>query len=223
MGWLIALLILALIGFFPLGAYVRYDSRGFVVKILAGFLRITVFPLKKKSKKKKTKPEPAKQEQAQQESAMPGTMEVSPQQPQSKPDAGKDKGKETNGGKIQDFLPMVRVALEFLNQFRKMLRVNHLQLKLILAGDDPCDLAVNYGRAWAALDNLLPMLEKVVAIKKRDVEVECDFTAQDTLITAQAELTLFFWQLLFLGTVYGFRMIKELLIFKKKRKGGAVQ
>ena len=154
---------------------------------------------------------------------MPGTMEVSPQQPQSKPDAGKDKGKETNGGKIQDFLPMVRVALEFLHQFRKMLRVNHLQLKLILAGDDPCDLAVNYGRAWAALDNLLPMLEKVVSIKKRDVEVECDFTAQDTLITAQAELTLFFWQLLFLGAVYGFRMIKELLIFKKKRKGGAVQ
>ena len=223
MGWLIALLILALIGFFPLGVYVRYDSRGFVVKILAGFLRITVFPLKKKSKKKKTKPEPAKQEQPQQESAMPGTMEVSPQQPQSKPDAGKDKGKETNGGKIQDFLPMVRVALEFLNQFRKMLRVNHLQLKLILAGDDPCDLAVNYGRAWAALDNLLPMLEKVVSIKKRDVEVECDFTAQDTLITAQAELTFFFWQLLFLGAVYGFRMIKELLIFKKKRKGGAVQ
>lgn len=223
MGWLIALLILALIGFFPLGAYVRYDSQGFVVKILAGFLRITVFPLKKKRKRKKTKPEPAKQEQAQQESAMPGTMEVSPQQPQSKLDAEKDKGKETNGGKIQDFLPMVRVALEFLNQFRKMLRVNHLQLKLILAGDDPCDLAVNYGRAWAALDNLLPMLEKVVSIKKRDVEVECDFTAQDTLITAQAELTLFFWQLLFLGAVYGFRMIKELLIFKKKRKGGAVQ
>lgn len=218
MGWLIALLILAIIGFIPLGCFVRYDSQGFVVKIIAGFLRITVFPLKKKRKKKKTKPQPAKQEKTQEESVKPAAAEANHQQTQTKADTGAN-----SGGKIQDFLPMVRVALEFLNQFRKMLRVNHLQLKLILAGDDPCDLAVNYGRAWAALDNLLPMLEKVVAIKKRDVEVECDFTAQDTLITAQAELTLFFWQLLFLGAVYGFRMIKELLIFKKKRKGGAVQ
>lgn len=223
MGWLIALLILAAIGFLPLGGFVRYDSQGLVVKVIAGFLRITVFPLKKKSRKKKTKPQPANQEKAREEAIQPEPAEASQQQPQSQTDGGENKGKGNKGGKIQDFLPIVRVALDFLNQFRKMLHVNHLQLKLILAGDDPCDLAVNYGRAWAALDNLLPMLEKVVTIKKRDLEVECDFTAQDTLITAQAELTLFFWQLLFLGAVYGFKMIKELLIFKKKRKGGVVQ
>lgn len=216
MGWLIALLVLAMIAFLPLGGLVRYDSRGFVVKIIAGFVRITVFPLKKKSKKKKTKPKPAEQEKTREGSAKPEAAEAKPQQTQAKPDGG-----ESKGGKIQDFLPMVRIVLDFLNQFRKMLRVNHLQLKLVLAGDDPCDLAVNYGRAWAAMDNLLPMLEKVVTIKKRDLEVECDFASEDTRITAQAELTLYFWQLLFLGAVYGFKLIKELLIFKKKRKGGA--
>ena len=212
MGWLIALAILTLIAFIPIGALVRYDAEGFVVRVIAGFLRITVFPLKKKGKKK------AKKEKAQQE-----PTESKQPEAQSKPDQAKTDGGEKKGGKIQDFLPIVRVALDFMNQFRKMLRVNHLQLKLILAGEDPCDLAVNYGRAWAALGNLLPMLEKVVSIGKRDCEVECDFTAQDTRITAQAELTLFIWQLLFLGAVYGFCMIKELLIFKKKRKGGAVQ
>ena len=212
MGWLIALAILTLIAFIPIGALVRYDAEGFVVRVIAGFLRITVFPLKKKGKKK------AKKEKAQQE-----PTESKQPEAQSKPDQAKTDGGEKKGGKIQDFLPIARVALDFMNQFRKMLRVNHLQLKLILAGEDPCDLAVNYGRAWAALGNLLPMLEKVVSIGKRDCEVECDFTAQDTRITAQAELTLFVWQLVFLGAVYGFCMIKELLIFKKKRKGGAVQ
>ena len=216
MGWLIALSILTVIGFIPLGGFVRYDSRGFVVKIIAGFLRITVFPVKKKTKK--NKPQPAMQEKNPKQSDKLETAEANPQQHQQKPE-----GEENKGGKIQDFLPLVRIALDFLNQFRKMLRVNHLQLKLILAGEDPCDLAVNYGRAWAALGNLLPMLDKVLSIGKRDCEVECDFTAQETRIIAQAELTLFVWQLFFLGVVYGFCMIKELLIFKKKRKGGAVQ
>lgn len=216
MGWLIALLILAMIGFLPLGGFVRYDAEGFVVKIVAGFLRITVFPLKKKRRKKKTK---SKKVQSEKSKEKPDETQAA----QSKPSQAKTEFEKKKGGKIQDFLPFVRVALDFLNQFRKMLRVNRLQLKLILASEDPCDLAINYGRAWAALDNLLPMLERVVTIKKRDLEVECDFTAQDTLITAQAELTLFLWQLLFLGAVYGVKMIKELLIFKKKRKGGAEQ
>lgn len=212
MGWLIALFILAAIAFLPLGGFVRYDSRGFVVKIIAGFLRITVFPVKKKSKKKKPELQPQKQEKPRED---PGKSDTAEAKPQQKPEGG-----EPKGGKIQDFLPMVRIALNFLNQFRKMLRVNHLRLKLILAGDDPCDLALNYGRAWAAVDNLLPMLEKAVTIKKRDLEVECDFAADETRITAQAELTLYFWQMVFLGAVYGFQLIKELLIFKKKRKGG---
>ena len=215
MGWLIALSILTVIGFIPLGGFVRYDSRGFVVKIIAGFLRITVFPVKKKTKK--NKPQPAKQEKNPKQSDKPETAEANPQQHQQKPE-----GEENKGGKIQDFLPLVRIALDFLNQFRKMLCINHLQLKLILAGEDPCDLAVNYGRAWAALDNLLPLLEKVITIKKRDLEVECDFAADETRITAQAELTLSFWQMVFLGAVYGFQLIKELLIFKKKQKGGVI-
>ena len=213
MGWLIALSILTVIGFIPLGGFVRYDSRGFVVKIIAGFLRITVFPVKKKTKK--NKPQPAKQEKNPKQSDKPETAEANPQQQ-------KPEGEENKGGKIQDFLPLVRIALDFLNQFRKMLCINHLQLKLILAGEDPCDLAVNYGRAWAALDNLLPLLEKVITIKKRYLEVECDFAADETRITAQAELTLSFWQMVFLGAVYGFQLIKELLIFKKKRKGGVI-
>ncbi len=119
-------------------------------------------------------------------------------------------------------MPLVRTGLDFLNQFRRKLRVNNLQLKLILAGDDPCDLAVNYGRAWAALGNLLPLLEKAFVIKKRDCEVECDFTADETLVTAQMDVTIRLGQMLSMAAIYGIRMIKDLLVLKKKRKGGAV-
>ena len=47
----------------------------------------------------------------------------------------------------------------------------------MLGGGDPCDLAINYGKAWAALGNLWSRLEQFFVIKKRDVEIQCDFEA----------------------------------------------
>lgn len=55
MGWLIALGVLAFLGGIPLGAFVRYDADGFVLRIVVGFLRIPVLPRKKKRRKKAKK------------------------------------------------------------------------------------------------------------------------------------------------------------------------
>ena len=209
MGWLITLAVLFLLASIPLGVLVRYDSQGFLVRIIAGFIRFTLIPFPKRKKKTQTKSsEKSKPKQEQAAASQTNVQEASA--------SGK------KGGSVRDFIPIIKVMLEFLNQFRKKLRINRLVLKLILAGDDPCDLALNYGRAWQALANLMPMLEKAFVIGKRDCEVECDFTATETLITAQAELTVRLGQIVWLGAVYGVRLLKELLIFKKKRKGGAV-
>ena len=127
------------------------------------------------------------------------------------------------GGSILDFLPLVQVALDFLGEFRRKLRVNRLELKLILAADDPCDLAVNYGRAWAAVGNLFPLLERAFVIKKRDVEVECDFTSEETLVIARLDLTITLGRLLSLAVRYGIRALREFLKIKNIRKGGALK
>ena len=116
----------------------------------------------------------------------------------------------------------MKIALDFLGDFRRKLRVNNLELKLILAGDDPCDLAVNYGRAWAAVGNLLPRLERLFVIQKQNVEVQCDFTASETLVIARLDLTITLGRLLSLAVVYGIRALREFMILQKKRKGGAV-
>ena len=211
MDWLIALGILALIAFIPIGALVRYDSRGFLVRIIAGCFRFTVYPMKKRKKK------PVKESE---------TSEKFPKKQKEKRDSPPQSTDQSDGaekgGSLQDFLPLVRLVLDLMNQFRKKMRINDLQLKLILAGEDPSDLAVNYGRAWAAMGNLLPVLERVFHIGRRDCEVECDFTARETLVIVRMDVTLLVWQAVSLGVVYGVRFLKELLIFKKKRKGGAV-
>ena len=116
----------------------------------------------------------------------------------------------------------MKLAVELLGDFRRKLRLDDLQLKLIMAADDPCDLAVNYGRAWAAVGNLMPQLERLFVIKKRNVEVACDFTASETLVLARLKLTITLGRLLLLVLVYGIRALVEFLKIKKKRKGGAV-
>ena len=216
MGWLITLGVVTLLAVLPLGVFVRYDEDGPLVRIVAGPVKVTVFPMPKKEKKEKKKKEPEKQ------AASSSEEENLPQPP--KPPAGKKEAKpkeEKQGGGIADFIPFVKLAVNFLGDFRRKLRVNELFLRLTLASSDPCDLAVNYGKTWAAVGNLLPALERWFVIKKRDVEVQCDFTASTTRVIARLELTITLGRLLALVFLYAFRALKEYLHFKKIRKGGA--
>lgn len=210
MGWLIAFMIVFLLAILPLGASVKYNSDGPLVRIIAGPVRVKVFPVKKKEKKEK-KPKEKKQKKEKPKTDGQQTME--------KP---KEEKKE-KGGSLLDFLPLVRVGLDLLNDFRWKLRLNRLELKLILAANDPADLGLNYGRAWAAVGNLVPMLERSFVIKKKDIEVECDFTTSETLVIARLDLTITLGRLLALVAVYGVRGLREFMNLKNKRKGGAVK
>ena len=143
-----------------------------------------------------------------------------PQPPQPPPEK---KQKTEKGGSLLDFLPLVKTALDFLGDFRRKLRVDDLYLRLILASSDPCDLAVNYGKTWTAVGNLMPQLDRLFVIRKRDVEVQCDFAASDTTVIARVDITITLGRILALVTVYGIRAVKEFLTIRKKRKGGAVK
>ena len=220
MGWLITLGILVLLAVLPLGVSVNYDSDGPLVKIIAGPIRLTVFPRrskqKKEPKKEEKKPDPEQAKKAAEEAALP-------KPPQPPKPVKEKKPKEKKGGSLTDFIPFVKLGLNFLGDFRRKLRLNNLELKLVLASPDPCDLAVSYGKTWAAVGNLMPALERWFVIKKRNVEVECDFTASQTLVTARLDISITLGRLISLIAVYGVRALKEFLNFKKKRKGGAVK
>lgn len=203
MGWLIALGVLILIAIIPIGISAFYDADGPRVTVYAGPIRFSVYPGQKKEKKgKKDKPSRVKKKRTGNTS---GPKSVS----------------KKKGGSIHDFLPIVDLILDFIAAFGRKLRVNNLRLKLILAGGDPSDLAVNYGRGWTALGNLIPLLERAFVIKKRDLEVECDFLADSTTIIAKIDLSITVGRILSLLTIRGIPVIRELLRLIKLRKGGA--
>ena len=212
MGWLIALGILIMLAILPLGVSARYDGDGPVMKIIAGPIWLQVFPARNKidsEKKEKTKPEGKTQKNEKQEKTTPVIKDH------------KESTEEKKGGSILDFLPLVRVVLDLLGEFSRKLRVDRLELDLILAGEDPCDLAVNYGRAWTALGNLWPLLEQIFVIKKRNVQIQCDFEADATTVAARLDLTITLGRLLYLVVRYGVRALIQYLNIMKSRKGGA--
>ena len=203
MGWLIALGVLVLIAIIPAGASIFYDEDGFRAFVIAGPFRIPVFPVKKKEKKEKPK------------------KEVKKKTGKSSPAKAKPKEKKKKGGSLLDFLPVLDKILDFLSAFRRKLRVPHLELKLILGGGDPSDVAYNYGRGWVVLGNLMPLLDSVLYIKKRDLEVECDFLAEKTTVVARFDISITIGRLLSLVVVQGVPVLYKLLKVLNKRKGGA--
>ena len=216
MGIWITLGIVALLAILPLGIRILYDENGPLVKVVAGPVKFTVYPRKKKEKKVSGK-DAEKTAKEQKKPAEDGL----PKPPQ--PPAELKPAKQSSGGSLTDFLPFVKLGLDFLGDLRRKLRVNELYLRLIMASSDPCDLAINYGKTWTAVGSLMPALESWFVIQKRDVEVECDFTASETKVIARLEITLTLGRLLSLVVVYAIRGLKEFIQFRNIRKGGAVK
>ena len=205
MGWLIFLAILIGLGCVPLGVRLRYDEDGPLAAVLLGRLPIVLYPLpgwlkKLTSREKKDGEKKPKKEKPKKEKPPKDTVGEAPQ-----------------GGSWKKFLPLVRLGIHFLGDFRRKLRVNRLVLRLTLAGDDPCDLAVNYGRAWAAVGNLLAAMQRAFVIQKRDVEVQCDFLGEETKVVFAMDLTITLGRILGLLVKYGIRAVAILLKMKNQK------
>lgn len=206
--WLIVLGVLVLLAILPLGVSAWYNENGPLVRLIIGPVKLTLFPGKKKAKKENPKKE-AKTDARKQAKAEKKAWKAQQKKPSK------------TGGSWKDFLPLVKTGLAFLGDFRRKLRVKRLEANLIMAGGDPADLAVNYGKTWAAVGGLMPQLERIFVIKKRNIAVQCDFTAEKTLIYARLDVTITLGRLLALVVRYGIRALRQFIDIKNKRKGGA--
>lgn len=170
MWWIIPVAIAAVIAglaFLPVGLRAIYDKDGLTVKLLVGVipykLNLTEINERKYERRMKLKQK----------------MEENPDyEPRIiRPD-----------GTLREFFPLLDLYLQLLFNEKYKLRVKLLELKLTMANDDPFDLAMNYGKAWTIINGLLPQLERFLNIKKRKLDVGCDFLAEETMIYARADL-----------------------------------
>ena len=224
MGWWIALGIFVGILILPLGVSVFYDAAGVRLRIIAGFIRFTILPKKKKEKKpKKEKPPKKKIEKTAPEKSQQPPKRTEGKHQKVKEDPKNNKPKEEPpGGSLLDFIPLVKIALKCVKDlFTKTLHIDALYLKLTMAGGDPCDLACNYGKAWEALGILWPKIDDVMTIKKRDIQIQCDFEGSETLVNARVDITITLARIFGLVFGYGARLLWGYLKIMNNRKKAA--
>ena len=185
-----------MIGCIPLGIRVRYDQQGGRILVLVGPITIAAYPRNKSATGKKK--QSSKKENFESEAHI-----------------------KKKQGNTKDFFPLVRLVIDFLRDFHSKLRINHLYFKAILADQDPCDLSINYGRAWAAAGNLMPLLDRYFIIRERNIEIECDYTAATSQIDLSVDFTITVARLLTLGVYHGWRVLRKYLQITNKVKDGA--
>lgn len=160
---LIALLLLVLL--LPVGVRVRYNQEGLKLWYVIGPVRL-LHKAKEGKKRSKEKSD---------------GFNIRKMLGQSEPET------DSVLGRFRSDLQLIFALFGYL---RPKIRIQYLELKLNLAGGSPATLAMAYGGAWAAIGSFLPMLEEAFVLKKRDLDVTCDFSDETTTLDAKLNITI---------------------------------
>lgn len=165
---LLAVLALTVFVFFlPVGVRVSYRQEKLSLWVVVGPIRYLI-PLKKTDKKKDDRDDRK-------------SIEEKTAEPEKK-----RKYDEV----LKDYWSQLKTILALFQDLRPKIRIKRLQLKLYLAGENPALLALEYGGAWAAIGGLLPLLEESFILKKRELDVDCDFSGSKTTLDAQLDISI---------------------------------
>ena len=167
-GWMILgviVLLIVLILLIPVGADFGYEQGRLHASLKLGWIELRLFPRKKepdsdtpkppKKKKKKKKQEKPKEEKPEQEE--------------------KPKQKRKLDITLDEIFGLLKAVLDGVGHFGKHLRVDRFVLHLVVAGCDPYNVAMTYGRVNALLSAFAPACAKFNT-KNSDVWTTVDFT-----------------------------------------------
>lgn len=199
--WMIVLLVLAVLDFIGcilVGVDVGFDGEvRLAIKI--GFIRVRILPSKPKKPKKQKKKQPAAKKPAQKPAAAPK--------------------KPLFSGDPKELRALLQLGVQTLGDLRRKLRVEVLTLFVYFGGgDDPAKNAIAYGRAWAVIGSITPLLDQLFVIQKRRIEPR--FAPQEDKLRVEGRivLTITIGRALALGIRAGLGFLK---IVTEKRKGDA--
>ena len=194
----VILAVLLLIGCIPVGVDAAYGEGGIRLAVKIWLFRLQLLPQKPKKKKK-----PAKK-------AAPKQKKPAPEKP-----AGEKKPNPLLSGGVDGILELLDLGVQTLGDLRRKLRVEELTLHVTFAGDDPADAALHYGQAWAAVGALMPALDRLFVIKKRDICPILDYKREQMSVDAHLILTITIGRALALGLKAGLGFLKLLNDSKK--------
>ena len=203
-GWIIALAVVALlvsIPFWPVGLVVVYRENGLELAVRLGFLKFKLDP----------------DGTALRDLIVP----VLEKEVEVFATTVKAKVSHEKGGKLSDLVPLLKALWHLLGDLRRKVQVKRLDMNLVLAGEDPCTLALNYGKAWAAVGNITALLDSFLVIKKRNVQVNADFLGDTTRVYLKLYANMTIARLFGLLMHFGLPLREEYNNFLNPNEGGS--
>ena len=189
----IVVLALVLVGLIRVGVRVEYAQTGLTLRLLAGPVKLTLYPRKAK------RPGPAKAAKAKK-----------PKPP---------KPARTPGELLALVRGLLPVALEAAGGLRRRIRVDEFCLDVVVGTPDPARTAIQYGRLNGAIGMLWPLAEENLRIVRWRIRTNTDFTAAHTALRLRAAATLTIGQLLALALRTLARALPVLSAAKQPKPG----
>lgn len=102
-----------------------------------------------------------------------------------------------------------------LRRTGRRLRFRPLKIHLLVAGSDPADTAVLYGKLEAALGAGLPALHRLVRIQDQDIRLFLDFQQEEMDCIADVGVSIRPWDLAVIGLCAGAGLLRWLIGFRR--------
>ena len=223
---LFLLVLLLLVLLLPARVRVMLRQEKFFLWVGLGPFRLRLLPWKEKKpkkQKKSEKPEEAKPQNREPPPSPPPQAERPGEAARPAPQIRKEKESPPVFGGMEKLdipyiMDLIHLGLSAMGQFRRVLRVDRFLLDCAIATGDAAKTAMAYGAAAAGAGMFLPLLEENLRVRKKDIQVICDFEGTESQIFLEVQVSALVFQLL----IIGIKVLRGFLRLRKQHDQEAV-
>ena len=206
----IVIVVLVLLALLRIGVTVVYSADGLILVAHAGFISVRIMPRVTKWEKREKKNEKKRQKKE---------KKAEKSKRAKKEKRKKEEAPEEKPGGLKGFAETVSIVKNTLGRLRRRLLIKELTIHFTASSDDPTKAIKTFGVVNAAISVLVPLLERVFRIKRRDIRAAADFSVSEPSVYAKASISLAIWEVIYIALAI-LPLIMKTLSKNTNRKGG---
>ena len=221
---LILLLLILLIFFVPYGVDAAYEEGVLTVRVKAGPLRFTLLPKKPLTEKQLARRQKKKGKAEAKKKAAEARKTGEKKKPSGKTPKGTDETitvKEKRPFDLDFILALVKMGIHAIRRFFRSFSIDYLKVHYTVAGGDPYNVAMQYGRLCAAVEELPALCGSAIRIKRRDIAIGSDFVETKPAVNARIVLSLQLYKIVHLAVAFLTEYIGWKIKNRRQKKAAA--
>lgn len=218
-------LLILLIFFVPYGVDAGYEQGLAFLRIKAGPLHLQLWPKKPpterqlaRKRKKQAKAE-AKKKAAEAKKESENKAKSADSAPQGTHET--ITVKEKTKWDLDMILALVKMGMHAIRRFFRSFTIDFFKLHYTLAGNDPYNVAMQYGQACAAVEELPALCGRVIRVRRSDIALSCDFVENKPAIQVRLVLTVQLFKLVHMAAAFLVEYIAWKIKSRREKKAAA--